>query len=140
MATGQTLLTLAAIVLLSIITMSIRQMHLQSVTTSIDSQVTNDALNFGRDLAEEIYSYSYRYDELDTRFGGYTDVSDPAKRITFNSQVDIIYHATIELSSEKELQYSQIGRTATIKIYQEEKTGDFKMIAEYVTAIISLSM
>lgn len=138
MATGQTLLALASIVLLSIITMSIRQMYVQSVNTTVESQEMSDALNFGRDIAEEVQLYAFRYDDLDSRFGHLDDETDPARRWTFESQIEKVYHATVELSSEQTLKHGQLGRIATIKIFEEEREDEYKMVAEYNTAVSRL--
>lgn len=137
MATGQTLLALASIVLLSIITMSIRQMYVQSVNTTVESQEMADALNFGRDIADELQSFAYRYDDLNERFGDLNDVTNEDSRWEFESQIDKKYYATVDLSLEQPLKHGQTGRMATIIIYEEEN-GDYKMIAEYATAIAPL--
>ena len=138
MATGQTILTLASIVLLAIITMSIRSMYTQSVHQTVGSQETADALNLGRDIAETLHSYSFRYDQLDSDFGGLNDVTDENSRIEFESQIEGTLYATVELSAEEVLIHDQLGRRATIRIYKEEREGDFRMKAEYTTAILDL--
>ena len=138
MATGQTILTLASIVLLAIITMSIRSMYVQSVNHTVGSQETADALNFGRDISEELHSYAFNYDQLDAAFGSYNDVTDENSRIEFESQIEGMLYATVELSAEEELIHDQLGRRATIRIYQEEREGEFTLKAEYTTAIANL--
>jgi len=140
MATGQTILTLASIVLLSIITMSIRSMYVQSVNQTVSSQETADALNFGRDIAETLHSYAFRYDQLDSDFGSFNDVTDENSRIEFESQIEGILYATVELFSEEELIQDQLGRRATIRIYKEKNEGDFRLEAEYRTVITNLSI
>lgn len=137
MATGQTLLALASIVLLSIITMSIRSMYVQSVHTTVESQEMADALNFGRDIADELQSFAYRYSELDATFGDLNDVTDVDSRWEFESQIGKKYYATVDLSTEQPLKHGQLGRMATIIIYEEDN-GDYEMIAEYATAIAPL--
>lgn len=140
MATGQTILTLASIVLLAIITMSIRSMYVQSVHTTVGSQETADALNFGRDIAEDLHSYAFRYDQLDGAYGNLNDVTDEDSRILFESQIDGTLYATVELASEEELIHGQLGRRATIRIYKEETEDEFRMMAEYITAISAIEI
>ena len=137
MATGQTLLTLFSLVLLAIVSIGIKQMYVESVHNTIDAQVTSDALNFGRDLAEELHSYSMRYDQLDNQFGTFTDVNNPATRIEYTSSVGETYYATIELSEQMLLPHEEIGRQAKIKLY-EAVGSEYRLIAEYVTAIAAL--
>jgi hypothetical protein len=138
MSTGQVFLTLASLVLLGIISLNIHQMYVSSVETTVDMQMTSDAVNFGRDLSEEVQSYSYKYSQLDAQLGGLDDETDPGSRRSDTSQVGRIFHATIELSSEIELDLGQNGRWATIRVYEEQDdTLEFK--AEFVTAVTNLN-
>ena len=140
MATGQTILSLASIVLLAIVTMSIRQMYVQSVHNTVGTQETADALNFGRDVAEDIHSYAFMYDQLEAAYGNLNDVTDSATRLMFESQIEGTLYATVELASEEELIHGQLGRRATIRIYKEEKEDDFRKLAEYKTAVSPLEI
>lgn len=112
-------------------------MYVQSVNTTVESQEMADALNFGRDIADELQSFAYRYDDLNERFGDLNDVTNEDSRWEFESQIDKKYYATVDLSLEQPLKHGQTGRMATIIIYEEEN-GDYKMIAEYATAIAPL--
>lgn len=138
MSTGQVFLTLASLVLLGYISLNIQRMYVSSVETTVDMQMTNDAVNFGRSLSEEVQSYSYKYGQLNAQLGGLDDETDPNSRRSDTSQVGEIFHATIELSNEIELDHGQNGRWATIRVYEE--LGDslaFK--AELVTAVANLN-
>jgi len=140
MATGQTILTLASIVLLAIITMSIRQTYVQSVHNSVDAQYTSDAVNFGRTLSERLQSYSSDpnlYNELDNDFGAFNDETDPGARLEFISPAGETLYATIDLSAETNLLYDQTGRRAVIRIYEEENDS-YRKKSEYVTIIVNL--
>lgn len=139
MSTGQTLLTLAAIVLLSLISLNIGQMHVKAVEATVDGQETNDAMNIGVDIIEELQSYSYNYDELESRFGDMDDVTDEDKRRRYTSQIGEVYYATVELSSEETILHGQTGRRATVNIYEESETGDeYDKLVELRTAILPL--
>ncbi len=138
MATGQTLMTLASIILLGIISMSVRSMYVQSVNNTIDSQVTSDALNFGRDIAEEIHSFAFAYDQLDAVYGQMNDVTNNEARIEFTSPAGLTLYTTIELSAEQELKHNQLGRQVTIRVFEQERENDFRQIAEYLTAVLPL--
>lgn len=137
MSTGQVFLTLASLVLLGYIAMNIQQMYVQSVETTVDMQMTSDAVNFGRDLSEEIQSYMYNYSQLDSRFGNLDDVTDPNQRRSDTSQVGQIFHATVQLSNEMVLEHGQNGRLATIRVF-EEVDDSIKFKAEFVTSVLNL--
>lgn len=138
MSTGQVLLTLASLILLGLITLNIHRMYVSSVETTVDMQMTSDAVNFGRDLSEEVQSYAHKYSQLNAQFGNYDDVNDPNKRRSDTSQVGEIFHATIELSSETVLEHGQIGRMATITVY-EELNDSLQLKSKYVTAVTNLN-
>lgn len=138
MSTGQIFLTLASLILLGYIALNIQQMYVSSVETTVDMQMTSDAIGFGRDLSEEIQYYAYKYGQLDAVFGDMDDPNDPNKRRSDTSQVGQIFYATIELSSEQVLAHGQSGRLATITVYEEvDDTLDMK--AELVTAVTNLN-
>lgn len=138
MSTGQVLLTIGSIVLLAIVSIGVQQLFVQSVTETVGAQHSADAINYGRDISERIYSYAFRYNQLETDWGNYDDVTDEDRRLTFQSQVGQTFHATVDLSDEKELAHGQYGRTAEITIY-EEINGEFELKATYVTSVVNLS-
>lgn len=137
MSTGQVMLTLASLILLGYIALNIQRMYVSAVETTVESQMTADAVNFGRDLSEEVQSYMYKYSQLDTDFGDMNDIYDPGERRSDTSQVGQIFHATVELSSEMLLNHGQNGRLATIRVYEElDDTLQFK--AELVTSVVNM--
>lgn len=137
MSTGQVFLTLGSLVLLGIIVLNIHRMYASSVETTVDMQMTADAVNLGRDLSEEVQSYMYNYGQLDARFGNLDDPMDPNGRRTDTSQVGQIFHATVALSNEMVLEHGQNGRLATIRVFEEvDDTLQFK--AEFVTSVVNL--
>jgi hypothetical protein len=139
MSTGQVLLTLASIVLLSYITLNMQQMYVQATHSTVESQHTSDALNFGRDISDRIQSFAFNYDQLMTEFGGLDDITDPNSRLEFTSQVGEIFYATVEISDEMELIHNQTGRKAIIKVYEyRESSDEYRQQAEYVTAVTEM--
>lgn len=138
MSTGQVFLTLASLVLLGYITLNIQQMYVSSVDTTVETQMTQDAINFARDLSEEVQSYSYKYGQLVSTFGDLDDPTNPNKRRSDTSQVGQIFHATVELSNEQVLAHGQSGRMATITVY-EEIGNELQMKTELVTAVTNLN-
>lgn len=138
MSTGQILLTLASFVLLAYITMNINHMYIQFVDQSVDSQLTSDAINFGRDLSEELQSYAFKYALLEDDFGSKDDVEDPNKRIAYAPQVGQAFYATVDLTSEMVLELGESGRKATIHVY-ELVNQEYVEKAEFVTTISNLN-
>lgn len=139
MTTGQTLLALAAIVLLSIISLQIGSMHVEAVNTTVQTQETNDAINLAEDVIETLQSYSYNYDQLASDYNGLNDVSDADKRIQLTSEIGKVYYVTVDLSGEETIQHGQTGRRATVQIYEDAETGGgYEMLAELRTAILPL--
>lgn len=137
MSTGQVFLTLASLILLGYIALNIQRMYVSSVETTVEMQMSSDAINFGRDLSEEVQSYMYKYSQLDTQFGNLDDVTDPSKRRSDTSQVGEIFHATVELSGEEVLEHGHSGRLATIRVFEEiDDTLQFKV--EFVTSVVNL--
>lgn len=151
MATGQTLLSLAAIVLLSIITMSIRQMYVQSVNNTVDAQYTSDALNFGRDLTERVHRRSgstLNYNSFIQEYNNCIEPENPEEidietysqncKINYNSIAGQTYVGLITISPNTEDfdmgVVVQTGRYVTIRVFKEENE-EFLQDAEYRTIV-----
>lgn len=153
------MLALASIVLLSIITMSIRQMYVQSVNTTVESQEMSDALNYGRDIAEEIQSFAFAFEDMATMeaqlnsMPGFYQSSSTVlneKHSTANNlwifkrqeetQIGEQYFATVEMptSMQSLTSHNQQGVIAVIRIFQEIEENEFEKIAEYSTAVLPL--
>jgi hypothetical protein len=152
MSTGQTILTLAAIVLLAIITMGIRSMYLQSVNNTVGAQHTSDALNFGRDLSERIQRHSgstMRYELFKQEFSNCLEsnydendidltVFNDNCKINNNSVAGESFVGLVTISSDDdEFDFGvaeQTGRYVTIRIFREVNE-EFVFDAEYKTIV-----
>jgi len=151
MTTGQTLLTLAAIVLLAIISMGIRGMYLQSVKTSVDTQFTSDALNFGRDLSERVHRHSgsqVAYNEFFTRYGNCIEDFDEDDidlegidnncKVNYNSVAGEHFIGLITIpSNDDDFDFGvveQEGRFVNIRVFRE-KNDEFVFDAKYKTIV-----
>lgn len=135
MATGQTIITIGAVILFALIAMNVQQMFVESAGNRVEYQSTSNALSIGWNLAEEIQSYAFNYDQLDQVYGGLNDLNDSLGRLEVRSQMDELFYITIELSDEKELIHDQFGRTATIRVH---RSSDLTLKSEYVTAVVPL--
>lgn len=159
MATGQTLLALASIVLLSLITMSMRSSYVQSVETTVEAQEMQDAINFGRDISEELQSFAFgfsdmgaiqsRMNSLSGQFQSSNTVLNE-KTSSANSlwiikreeetQIGNQYYASVEMPTSMQTltSHNQQGVIAIIRIFEEKKENEFEKIAEYSTAVLPL--
>lgn len=135
MATGQTIITIGAVILFAFIAMNVQQIYVESAGNRVEYQSTSDALSIGWEVAEEIQSFAFKYDQLDAAYGGLNNVNDPMSRLELRSQIDELFYITIDLSVEKELIHNQVGRTATIKVHN---SSDLSLESEYITAVIPL--
>ena len=135
MATGQTILTVGALIIFGIIAMNVRSLYVQSIVNRVDDQTTSSAMSIGWTIAEKIQSYAFQYDNLDAEFGGLDDINDPLSRLEIQSQINELFYVTVDLSAEKELIHEQFGRTATIRVYRSD---DLALKTEYRTAVVAL--
>ncbi len=135
MATGQTVLTIGALIIFGIIAMNVRSLYVQSIVHRVDDQTTSSAMSIGWTIAEEIQSYAFNYDSLDAAFGGLDNLNDSLSRLEIRSQINELFYVTVDLSAEKELIHEQFGKTATIRVYRSE---DLALKTEYRTAVVEL--
>ena len=138
MGGSQTLLSVGSIILVSIITISLGKMYVQSVENSVHAQYSQDAINYGRDLCEQVQAYAFNYDDLYDHFGDLNDVTDPGSRLTFTSQVGRTLHAVFQVSGEETFDFGQTGRRVEIIVY-EESGDEFIQRVEYATAVVDLT-
>ena len=148
MGGGQTILTLGSIVLISILTMAIGQMYVQSVYNTVEAQQTSDALNLGRELSEDIQSYSFKANgesQLIADYGSWNDVTEPGRRMERHSPAGKIFYATFEISEVKDIvaeigsngQIEQSGRTVDVSIFEKEH-NEYKRAVTFTTAFIPM--
>ncbi|MDG5767686.1 hypothetical protein QA596_09435 [Balneolales bacterium ANBcel1] len=141
MATGQTLLSIGAFVLLSIIAVNINRTHVQAVHNMVENQARTDALIVGRDLCDRIQRHSYNpafdFNQLEAEFGNLDNVNDPGRRWSFTSPSGYTLHATFDISNERTLALGQTGRLVTVAVFLEEE-GEIIPKATYVTAVLPI--
>lgn len=137
MSTSQTFLAIGAIFLFSITSLNVNRMNVKSVNSSVDNQITNDAVNFGRDMSDMVQSFAFRYDDLMNQIGGLNDVTSSSHRMTRTTDFGYTLHAVFDISNEETLQHGQTGRLVAIRIFHEEH-GNFIEKAEYVTSVVPL--
>ncbi|TVR14710.1 MAG: hypothetical protein EA391_12310 [Balneolaceae bacterium] len=122
-------------------------MNVQSVTNTVESQHTSDALNFGRDISERVHTFSTRYFDFDNLYGGCTNDSfdlediDNNCRFTRDSMTGENFVAALLVGSEEDITIgnaTQTGRLVTIRIFSD-RDGDSEFRAEYRTILTNLT-
>lgn len=101
---------------------------------SVEIQRETEIINYGQSLSELMYSQSTNYDNFPAEYGNLNDVTDPAKRLSYETQTDDILYATIEISAEKTLMLDEKGRIATIIVY-DESDGEYIPKGRFFAAI-----
>lgn len=138
MASGQTLLTLAAIVLFMYTALNVNRNYVNGIEQNLSQQKYISAINYGQSIAEQFYAQSTNYGELDDAYGDLDDVTDQDHRLQTVTAFEDTLYATVNLSGEHELQHSVMGRTATITVY-EHVGSDYRQRAQYVAAITNMN-
>ena len=138
MSTGQVFLSLGALILLAIVSIGIQQLFVQSVQETVGSQKTADAVNYGRDISEEVYSFAFQYNDVDELHSGLNDkysgyqTSETGKK--FRSQIGKLYSAVFEVV-KKDYSANQTGVEVTIRVYEQLNDDNYEFQAEYVTFV-----
>lgn len=133
MSASQSLLAVGAILLLMNITTSLNRSYVAAIGETMSHQVDIEAIQFGQALSENLFSASRDYDNLDTLFGGFDDVTTPGKRFQFVTAFGDSLFATVQLGSEKTLRYSITGRVANIEVFSKEDDQYIKRVENSVT-------
>ena len=134
MSASQALLAVGAILLLMNITTSLNRSYVAAVGETLSHQIDIEAIQFGQALSENLFSASRDYDNLDTLFGGFDDVTTPGKRFQFVTAFGDSLFATVQLGSEKTLRYNITGRVADIEIFSKED-GQYVRRAQNVVTL-----
>lgn len=133
MSTGQTLLTMGAIVLFSYTAININRTYISSVKDQVQVQSENEIINYGQSLAELMYSYSTAtsFPALKTVYGNCEEIENTCPVLKRETKLGFSLYATISLEE------SAIADTlAVITIYERPDTDeDFEQSARFQAAI-----
>ncbi|MDR8392598.1 hypothetical protein NC796_15690 [Aliifodinibius sp. S!AR15-10] len=136
MASGQTLLTLAAIVLFMITALNVNRNYVQAVEQNLDQQKYINAINYGESLADEFYSQASNYENAEDVYGDYDDVTDPNRRLEKVTTMGDTLYATIHIT-EQELKHNVVGKKGTITVYGRNGS-EYRQRAQYEAAISNI--
>jgi seryl-tRNA synthetase len=117
MSMGQAMLALAALTLFMYTAVNVNRMYVAAAAESIAQQRAMDAVNYAQTLSEQIYAVASQYDQLDFIYQNASDISDPAKRLSYVTALQDSLFATVTFSAEQVLLHGAAGRLATIKVY-----------------------
>ncbi|MEX0648814.1 MAG: hypothetical protein WEA56_12470 [Balneolaceae bacterium] len=134
MSTGQVFLTLGAIALLSYITLNISRTYITSVKEAVQIQREIEIINYGQSLSELMYSQSTNYDNFHVQYGNLSDINSPGSRLSYGTQSGDSLYATIDISPEEVILLDEMGRIATVTIFEQEESN-FIQKARFFTAI-----
>ena len=139
MSTGQVFLSLGALILLAIVSIGIQQLFVQSVQETVGSQKTADAVNYGRDISEEVYSFAFQYDDVDNLLerlnNEYPGHNTPETGKKFRSQIGKLYSAVFEMEKKDNTVHNQTGVEVTVRVYEQLNDDNYEFQAEYVTFV-----
>lgn len=120
MSTGQTLLAIAAISLFMMTAVNVNRTYVNATSESVRQQRGLDAINYAQSLSEIAYSQASNYDNLATTLGVLNDVTDPAKRTTFVTQLQDTLFGTFTVMPEQLTIHSVPGRPVIIRVFSRE--------------------
>ncbi|MAO63469.1 MAG: hypothetical protein CL666_00565 [Balneola sp.] len=132
MSTGQTFLTLGAIVLLSYTSLNVNRMYVSSVKDRVDIQRDIEVISYGQSLSELLYSYSPEavYPTLDNFYGDCEAVNNSCVDLVHETELGFTLYAIVTL------QDSPIADTlATISIFDDPDADQDEFVAQFNAAI-----
>ena len=118
MSTGQTILTLGAIVLFMITSVNISRSYVMATHQTVDQQTQKDIVNYGQTLVSEVYSTPY--DTLTAVYDQYDDEANSNRSKRTITKMDDTLSATINISAEQLLIHNAKGKIATISVFKKE--------------------
>ena len=149
MSTGQVFLSLGALILLAIVSIGIQQLFVQSVQETVGSQKTADAVNYGRDLSEEVYSFAFNHKDISGSGGTvglepalrneYDGYQTPETGKKFRSQIGKLYSATFDIETKTNVAHQQDGVEVRIRIYEQLNDDNYGFQAEYIALVTPIS-
>ena len=137
MSSGQSLLSLGAVVLLSFFALNVNRVYVASVSETSRYQQSLDAINYAQSLSDAIYAHGTEYDRLDQIYGAYNNVQQRSGRLSIRTAMGDSLHATITFSSEHQVAEGLNGRVATIRIFNRQN-GQYKQVVESVATLIDM--
>ena len=137
MSTGQSLLALAAVVLLSFLALNVNRIYVASVTETTKFQKNLDAINYSQSLSDAVYAQAMNYARIDSIFGALNNINSSTGRVATRTSFGDSLFATIIFAAEQPVAEGADGRVATIRVYDREG-GQFRQLVESTATLIEL--
>jgi hypothetical protein len=137
MSTGQSLLALGAVVLLSFIALNVNRIYIASVTETSQYQKNLDAINYSQSLSDAIYAQSMNYARIDSIFGALNNINSSSGRLAYRTTIGDSLYATIVFATEQAVAEGVDGRIATIRVFEREN-GQFRQLVESTATLINM--
>jgi hypothetical protein len=135
MSTGQTMLAIGALIILMNISTSIHRGQIRSLSDSLDHQLDMEAIYFGQSVMEAVFYSVNVYDDLDSLYGNFSDVTNPGARLEYAAFLGDTLLATIDLSGEKQLMTNVIGRQVTVRVFEKTEKNEYIRKVEYTGTV-----
>lgn len=137
MSTGQSLLALGAVVILSFLALNVNRVYVASVTETSRFQQNLDAINYAQSLSDAVYAQSMNYAGIDSIFGAYNNVNSSSGRLATRTAMGDSLYATIVFSSQAAVTEGVNGRMATIRVFEREG-GQYRQLVESTATLIEM--
>jgi hypothetical protein len=137
MSSGQSLLSLGAVVLLSYMALNVNRVYVSSVGETSKYQQSLDAINFAQSLSDAIYAHSSNYDKIDQIYGAYNNINQKNSRLSIYTPLGDSLHATVTFSAAQPVADGVTGRIATIRIYNR-LDGTYNQLVESTATLVQM--
>lgn len=137
MSTGQSLLALGAVVILSFLALNVNRVYVASVTETTRFQHHLDAINYAQSLSDAVYAQSMNYAGIDSIFGAFNNVNSSSGRFAMRTAMGDSLYATIVFASQTAVAEGVNGRMATIRVFEREG-GQYRQLVESTATLIEM--
>ncbi len=137
MSTGQSLLALGAVILLSYLALNVNRIYVASVSETTRFQHNLDAINYAQSLSDVVYAQAMNYAGIDSIFGALNNVNSPSSRLSMQTSMGDSLFATIVFGSEQAVTEGVNGRMATIRVFGRVE-GQFRQLVESTATLINM--
>ncbi len=137
MSSGQSLLSLGAVAILSYLALNVNRVYVTSVGETGRQQMQFDAINFAQSVSDGIYAHSENYAQINSLFGTYDDASRTSRRMETKTAKGDSLFATVTFASETQVSPGVNGRVATIRVFAKKK-GQLTQMVESKATLIKL--
>lgn len=137
MSTGQSLLALGAVVILSFLALNVNRVYVASATETIRFQQQLDAINYAQSLSDAVYAQSANYAGIDSTFGAFNNVNNASSRFAMRTAMGDSLYATIVFAAQSAVSEGVNGRIATIRVF-DRQDGQFQQLVESTATLIDM--